>query len=113
MLKATCQVNLKVFIHLQNTSGNKAVTLLFQLGQQLVQHHHLSAVDHQVEVSGVRRARLRAIKQVGVVAAFPELHQHVQQTHFVHLTSRVQNVNILHQDLGVPKGNNKSSLYVC
>lgn len=62
-------------------------TLLFQLREELVQHHHLAAIDHQVEVGGVRRARFGPIEQIRVVAAFPELHENVQQTHLVHLSS--------------------------
>ena len=39
-----------------------------QLGQQLVQQNHLAAGLPQVGAVGEGRARLRAIKQVGVVA---------------------------------------------
>lgn len=77
-------------------------TLRLHLRQQLVQHHHLSTVHCQVQVGGVRGAWLGPIKKIWVVAALPELHENVQQTHLVHFTRRVQNVDILHEDLCVP-----------
>ena len=39
---------------------------------------------------------LRPIKEVGVVAALPQLHQDVQEAEFLHLASAVDNVNVLH-----------------
>ncbi len=53
--------------------------------------------DVLVGVEG--RARLDAIKKVGVVAAFPELHEDVEQAHLLHATSTVDDVNILGQNL--------------
>lgn len=83
---------------------NSLHTLLLHFGQQLVQHHHFAAVHHQVEVGGVGRAGLRPVKQVRMVAAFPELHEDIQQTHFVHFACRVQDVDVLHENLCVPDG---------
>lgn len=80
------------------------LTLHFHLGQQLVQHHHLATVHHQVEIGGVRWAWLSPIKQVGMVAALPQLHEDVQQAHLVHFSSRVQDVDVLHENLCVPGG---------
>lgn len=85
---------------------------MFHLGQQFVQHHHLPTVHHQVEVSCVWRPRLSAIKQIRMVAALSQLHEDVQQTHLVHFTSRVEDVNVLHQNLCVPDGE-EDGYYSC
>lgn len=79
-------------------------TLFLHLGQKLVQDHHLATVHHQVEVGCVGGSGLGAVKQVRVVAALPQLHEDVQQTHLVHLASRVKDVDVLHQNLCVPDG---------
>ena len=39
---------------------------------------------------------LRPIKEVGVIAALPQLHQDVQEAEFLHFASAVDNVNVLH-----------------
>lgn len=57
-----------------------------------------------MEVSGVGWSGFGPVKQVRVVAAFPQLHENVQQAHLVHLSGRVQDVNVLHQNLRVPDG---------
>lgn len=57
-----------------------------------------------MEVSGVGWSGFGPIEQVRVVAAFPQLHENVQQAHLVHLSGRVQDVNVLHQNLRVPDG---------
>jgi len=41
-----------------------------------------------------------------VIAAFPELHQDVEQAHLVRLASTIHYVNVLHQDLCVPDDSN-------
>lgn len=86
------------------------LTLFLQLGQQLIEYGHLAAVDDKMEVSGVRWARLRAIKQVRVIAALPELHQHIQQTHLIHLPCRVQDIDVLHQDFSIPVRKDEGSI---
>lgn len=78
------------------------LTLFLHLGQKLVQDHHLATVHHQVEVGRVGGSGLGTVKQVWMVTALPQLHEDVQQTHLVHLARRVQDVNVLHQNLGVP-----------
>ena len=60
-------------------------TLGLQLGQQLVKQHHFATVIYEVLVCRVGGSRLRPVKQVRVIAALPQLHQDVQQTHLVSL----------------------------
>lgn len=84
------------------TEYNPLHTLFLHLGQKFVQHHHLAAVHHKVEVSCVGGSGLSTVEQVRVVAALPQLHEDVEQAHLVHLTRRVQDVDILHQNLCVP-----------
>ena len=50
----------------------------------------------------VRRPRFRPVEQVRVVAVLPQLHEQVQQAHAVCLPRRVDDVDVLHQDLRVP-----------
>lgn len=52
-------------------------------------------------VSGVRWSRLSTIEQVGVIAAFAQLHQNVLESHLLQLSGAVNNINIPHQNLGV------------
>lgn len=85
-------------------------TLFLHLGQKLVQDRHLAAVHHQVEVGRVGGSGLGAVKKVRVVAALPQLHEDVQQTHLVHLARRVQDVDVLHQNLCVPDGSEPRAL---
>lgn len=56
-----------------------------------------------MSVSGVRRAWLSTIKQVRMVTALPQLHQNIQQTHLIHFASWIQDINIFHQDPGIPE----------
>ena len=71
------------------------------LGQQLVEDGQLAAVLDQVLVGRVRRTWLNSIKEVRVVGALAQLHQDVLKTHLLHLSGSVDDVDILHQDLGV------------
>ena len=57
---------------------------------------------YEVLVRGVGGSRLGAVEQVRVVAALSQLHQDILQSHLLSFTRAVHNVNVLHQDLGVP-----------
>lgn len=52
-------------------------------------------------ISGVGWSRLSSIKEVGVVAAFSQLHQNVLQTHLLQLAGAVYNIDVPHQNLCV------------
>ncbi len=43
-----------------------------------------------------------SIKEVGMVAALPQLHEYVEQLHLGHLPSPIHNINVLQKDLSVP-----------
>ena len=51
---------------------------------------------------GTGLTRFCAVKQIRVIAAFPELHEDVEESHLTGLTSAIHNVNVLHQNLGIP-----------
>ena len=42
------------------------------------------------------------VKEVGMVGALAQLHQDILQAHLLHLARPVHNVDVLHEDLGVP-----------
>ena len=77
-------------------------TVFLQPGKQLVQHGQLAAVENEMLARRVRRTRFRPVEQVRVVAVLPQLHEQVQQAHAVRLPGRVDDVDVLHQDLRVP-----------
>ena len=49
---------------------------------------------------------LGSVKQVRMIAAFPQLHQNVEKSHLVGLAGTIDYVNVLHQDLRVPDSDN-------
>lgn len=42
------------------------------------------------------------VKQVWVICTFSQLHENVEKSHFVSLASSIYNIDVLHQNLGVP-----------
>jgi len=52
--------------------------------------------------------RFSSVEQVGVIAALAKLHEDVKEPHLVRLASTVHDVNVLHQDLRVPGGNQQT-----
>jgi len=68
----------------------------------------LSRTWHGIGTTGesTQHTWLGAVKEVRVIAAFPELHQDVEQAHLVRLASTIHYVNVLHQDLCVPDDSN-------
>jgi len=75
---------------------------LLELGQQLVQQHQLPAVFHQVLPRQEGRPRLRALEEVGVVAALAQLHDDVQEAAAV--GAAVEGLDVLLEQRGVPLG---------
>lgn len=76
--------------------------LLHQLGQQPVQDQQLGGVLDQMLVCSVWRPGLSTVKQIRVITAFTQLHQNILKTHLFGLSGAVHDIDILHQDLGVP-----------
>lgn len=112
-----------VLQHIQHTchlaEDEDSRPLLLETREELVQDAHLPAVDHQVSVrgeggtytdamhacmshGGPDLTRFCTVKQIRVVATFPELHEDIEKSHLTGLTSAIHNVNVLHQNLGIP-----------
>jgi len=80
-----------------------------QFRQKLVENGQFARVYHQVLAGRVGGSRLGAVEEIGVIAALAQLHEDVEQSHAVRLSCGVYDVDVFHQDLGVP-GSGSSKL---
>lgn len=64
--------------------------------------HYHSFFRRYIKTNTRKHTWFCAIKKVWVVGTLAKLHQDVEQSHLVTLASSIDNINVLHQDLGVP-----------
>ncbi|RUS91447.1 hypothetical protein EGW08_000771, partial [Elysia chlorotica] len=101
-IKAAVVIPAPETVVLQDIKHTLHLTILLESGQQLIQDDHFAAVFNQMIISCVGSLTwLHAVKQVRVVAAFPQLHEDVEQPHLVAAASAVYYVNVFHENLRV------------
>ena len=83
------------------------LTIFFQFWKKFVQNSHFSAIVNNVFISGVGWSGLGPVKQIGMVDTFSQLHKNILQSHFLNLASAIDNINVFHENFGVPFPMNK------
>ena len=82
---------------------SKIRTGFLQTLEEFVQQNHLPAVVHDVAIRGVRRSRLGALKQVGVIAHFPQMHQDILQRGRADAVHGIEDGNVPQENVFIPR----------
>src|SRR5579862_2634356 len=79
-------------------------SLSFHPFKKFIKDNHFTRIENEMFVVSVRWTRFSAIEEIGMVAAFPQLHDNIEKTGFpLSLShSTIDRIDILFQDPSVP-----------